>query len=586
MNTIPFFRTCTLIVLFIAACQVQAAKCIGTQEQMTESALWYGELDAEGRVFRFLVSIIVDAQGNYTNRGTLKSLDEGNQVFEIEQAELSDETFAFQLPSTKAEFHGTVSDGGKKMAGKWKQSGHEFDLSFASVKEAPSEELNSYWIGQLDGGIQKLDIAIRERSDGKIFFDSLSQQLGGFVVIKKVSGEEISFEVPAIRGSFKGTKNADETEIVGQWKQGLFPIKLTLAKAPVPNEIYAIPSRPQTPKGPFPYLIENFVVANPNAEGVKLAGTLTLPSEGKKVAAIVLISGSGPQDRDETIAGHEPFLVIADHLTKAGFAVLRFDDRGVGISTGDFASATSVDFANDTRALIAFLRDHPRIDPERIILCGHSEGGLIAPMVAAEDSKVAGMILLAAPGVNGEQVILSQTRLILKASGVDEEEIKRQQDIQKIAIDLVKREPPLGIEILTREAKTLLKNSLTNHDLSSEEADRLIELSVVQLASPWFRYFLTYDPADTLNKIRCPTLVLSGELDLQVDATVNVVAIQGALRDAGAESVESHTFPGLNHLFQPAKIGTPSEYGEIEQTISPSVLETITNWLAKLELKR
>ena len=274
-------------------------------------------------------------------------------------------------------------------------------------------------------------------------------------------------------------------------------------------------------------------VENTKAAGVTLAGTLTLPVATSPVPAVVLISGSGPQDRDETIVDHKPFLVIADHLTRQGFAVLRRDDRGVGKSTGDFAAATTVDFASDTAALVAFLRQHARINPAKIVLCGHSEGGLVIPMVAAEDPQIAGLILLAGPGVNGEQILISQTKLMTQALGVAEEDMWKQQAMQRLMIDLAKRDPLLEQAAFIAEANKVLKDLLADQELTAEETSQLIEQSARQLTAPWFRYFLTYEPATALQKVRCPTLVLNGELDLQVDPKLNVKAIEAAFEESG-----------------------------------------------------
>lgn len=576
----------SVFILFLAVWG-QGASAAEWQDSNTHDstgetkALWYGELDVESRLFRFLVTTIADSDGKLSSVGELKSLDEGNQSFKIQDVFSTAESFRFELKATKASYSGSVSLDGKQTDGKWKQAGLEFDLNFRSVIALPPEKLNNYWTGTLDAGFQKLRVAIRERADGKVLFDSLTQQSGGFVASKTVDGGDVIIEVPAIKGTFTGKLSSDGSEMVGKWKQGLFPLSLTLKKTEVPKEPEQAIKRPQTPQPPFTYRVEEVLVTNPEEPGVTLSGTLTLPGSKKPRATVILISGSGPQDRDETIFDHKPFLVIADYLTQAGFAVLRCDDRGVGKSTGDFDSATTVEFASDIRAMVAFLRQYPSIDPDRIVLCGHSEGGLIAPMVAAGDSNIGGLILLAAPGVNGEQVLVSQAELILKASGVAADDIAKQLQQQRMMIDLALRNPPLERAEFESEAKRLLGTQLPDNTLSTEEFDQLITQSSAQLTSPWFRYFLTYEPSVALKKIRCPTLVLNGELDLQVEAELNVKAIESVFQETGFMTYEVQVLPRLNHVFQTAETGSPTEYSGIEETFSPIALKAMGEWLTK-----
>jgi hypothetical protein len=281
---------------------------------------------------------------------------------------------------------------------------------------------------------------------------------------------------------------------------------------------------------------------------------------------VVLISGSGAQNRDEEIFGHKPFLVLADQLTRNGVAVLRYDDRGVGSSTGDFASATSEDFAGDAWAAWQALSTRPEIDPKRIGLLGHSEGGLIAPMLAAAHPEVAFVVIMAGPGVTGERVLLAQAAAIMKASGASDAAIAASADVQK-QIFAVLREETSTARIVER---------LTAIPAGSKEASAAL---VKQSASPWMRYFVLYDPAPALMKVRCPVLAVAGELDLQALPAQNLPAIGAALIQGGNQNHTVLELPGLNHLFQSARTGLPAEYAQIEETMAPAALDTVTTWI-------
>ncbi len=361
---------------------------------------WFGILDAGNRRFRFVLELEKKSE-QWT--GQLLSLDEGVSRFPLDHLSFQDGQMSFEIRVSAGAFSGKLSDDGQMLRGRWKQREADLELQFRKVDSVPKEQLKALWVGELNVVVQTLEVAFRELEDGSVLFDSISQKAGGFVANKSEVDGEVVFEVPAVKGKFTGKSNADKTEIVGKWTQGLIPLNLTLKKSEASALEVREPLRPQTPKAPFPYQTQEVVIDNPKAPGVQLAASLTLPDGTDTVPAVVLISGSGPQDRDESIAGHKPFWVLADHLSRQGIAVLRFDDRGFGKSQGDFASATTEDFASDVQALFNYLIQHPRIDPARVGLCGHSEGGLIAPMVAAEDQRVAFLVLMAGPGVNGDQ---------------------------------------------------------------------------------------------------------------------------------------------------------------------------------------
>ncbi len=347
--------------------------------------------------------------------------------------------------------------------------------------------------------------------------------------------------------------------------------------------------RPQTPMPPYRYRVKNVRFENKAAK-IHLAGTLTLPRLPDRIeedtpaptyAAVVLITGSGPQDRDETLLQHKPFLLIADHLTRNGFAVLRFDDRGVGASGGDFSKATSADFATDVRAAVEFLRSRDDIDASKIGLVGHSEGGLIAPMLAAEDSDIGFIVLLAGPGVSGFEILKDQVGRIARAEGAPEPVVKMNTNLQVALTDRIRKAPDDADagKLVDEGIKAWLQTVPENQRAFVTPPKSQIELLTAQLASPWFRFFLKHDPAQVLKQVACPVLAINGERDLQVWHEQNLPAIVAALKQGGNRNFRAVQLPGLNHLFQRSATGKVSEYGDLEQTMANEVLDLVTNWL-------
>ena len=338
--------------------------------------------------------------------------------------------------------------------------------------------------------------------------------------------------------------------------------------------------RPQTPQPPFPYRSEEVEYPN-EAAGNKLAGTLTLPEGDGPHPVVLLISGSGAQDRDETIFEHKPFWVLADHLTRAGIAVLRVDDRGVGGSTGDLQTSTSEDFASDVLAGVAYLAGRKDIDAERIGLVGHSEGGLIAPMAAVQSKQVAFVVLLAGPGVPGRDILDHQGRLIAEKSGAGPDLIESDSKQRKEMFRILDETPDdeQAREKLTAFYRAQLDELPPDKKRQLGDLDKVAEAQVRSVASPWFRFFLSYDPRPTLRKLKVPVLAITGQKDLQVDPEQNLPEIRKALRKARNKDVTIATLPGLNHLFQSADRGTPDEYIRIEETFDPKALTTISDWV-------
>ncbi len=445
-------------------------------------------------------------------------------------------------------------------------------------------DITGDWHGVLDvQGVMKLRVVfhVQKTDDGfAATLDSPDQKAFGIPAGPTAySAQELSIQMPAMQANFKGTANEEFTEINGTFEQ--MGAKMPLVLNRQANETPTM-RRPQEPKPPFPYQEEAVVFENKTA-GVSLAGTLALPNQAGKIPVVVLVSGSGPQDRNEELLGHKPFLVLADHLTRQGIAVLRYDDRGVGGSTGNHSSATTADFAEDALAAVAYLKTRPEIDIKKIGIIGHSEGGIIAPMCAAQSDAVAFIVLLAGTGGDGEEVLLTQIDLINRANGYSEERNQRELEFTAKALHLVKTEADTsrlraGLTAILQEA---FENMPDDEKAAADTMEDFVKQQAGPLLSPWFRYFIKYDPKTALEKVKCPVLAINGEKDLQVEPKINLAGIKAGLDKAGNKQYTIQELPGLNHLFQNCETGSPSEYSKIEETFSPEALALVSDWILK-----
>ena len=394
-----------------------------------------------------------------------------------------------------------------------------------------------------------------------------------------VKDSQITLTMNAAHIQYIGSFNKDFSVINGEWIQGV-PLKLDLKK----SKKELVYNRPQEPKGPFPYKIEKVTYVNKSADGIKLAGTLTIPDNKEKNPVVILISGSGAQDRDETILKHKPFWVIADFLTRNGIAVLRFDDRGFGESEGEANGATSADFATDVKAGVAFLKSHPSIDSKKIGLVGHSEGGLIAPMVASKDKSIAFIVLLAGPGVSGKDLLLQQNYDLMKLQIMDKKLLKTFWTINSKLFDAVIKDKKRKYSV-DDYMETIKEEyaSISDEDKLKLELDETsFRQSLTMLQLKWMHFFIRSVPADYLKKVTCPVLALNGEKDIQVAGKMNLDAIEATLSKAKNKNYKCVLFPNLNHLFQNCKTGSVEEYINIEETFSDEVMKTILNWINNL----
>lgn len=443
-----------------------------------------------------------------------------------------------------------------------------------------SQEITGQWNGLLkvQGTQLRLVFHIEETEDGyKSTMDSPDQAAFG-IPVTSTSFENGTLKIAITNANIRYEGSLEKEKIIGVFNQSGQSFPMNLSR----TEVQAVEvKRPQEPTEPYPYSSEDLYFENKNA-GIKLAGTLTMPTKGSNFPAVVLISGSGPQNRNEELMGHKPFLVLSDYLTKNGIAVLRFDDRGTAASEGDFGPATSADFATDVAAAVDYLKTRSEINSSQIGLIGHSEGGIIAPMVAnSKPQDVDFIVLLAGTGIRGDQLLLLQQALIGKASGMSPAQLEENDMISRQAFEIMLKDlnsEDLQQEIVTYMTRVYRNIPPENVPNGMTEAD-FVAAQVKQLTSPWMSSFIKYDPATALEKVACPVLAINGEKDLQVPPKENLEAIKAALEKGGNPDITTVELAGLNHLFQEAATGTPSEYGTIEQTFAPAAMEVVLNWI-------
>ncbi|HLP10714.1 MAG TPA: alpha/beta fold hydrolase [Flavobacteriales bacterium] len=452
-------------------------------------------------------------------------------------------------------------------------------LLFCTVLK--SQDITGDWYGALNvmGTQLRLTLHVSKTDDGyKSTMDSPDQKANGIPVDKTTfENPTFKFEIPAGKISYTGTLEGEK--ITGTFTQSGQAFPLNLGREEIKEKTS---SRPQEPKPPFNYYSEDVMFKNRKAMA-DLHGTLTLPKKDGKFPVVIMISGSGPQNRDEEILGHKPFWVIADHLAKNGIGVLRVDDRGTAKSTGDFSKATTADFANDVKEAVDYLKTRLDVDKKKIGLMGHSEGGLIAPMVAANSTDIKFIVLLAGPGVRGGEILLAQQELIGRVNGTSEKDLAEQRKLNAGVFDIIYRTGNAedAKKKLDKYLRTYYK-TMPKENLPAEMTeDVFVNETIETVTDEWMYYFIKYDPTATLQKVKCAVLAVNGSKDLQVPAKQNLDAIKTNLSKGGNTRTTFIEFPGLNHLFQECTTGSPAEYGSIEQTISPTVLDEVTQWILK-----
>lgn len=449
-------------------------------------------------------------------------------------------------------------------------------FSLLAAVSARAQGITGDWGGTLKVGAQSLKIVLHIASADSGYtatMDSPDQGAFGLPVDSVLyRNPQLTLKQLRLGATISGTVTGDTLK--GIFVQGGFPLPLTLVRGD-----FAL-RRPQEPKPPFPYRSEEVSIYNAK-DSITLAGTLTLPEGKGPFPAVVLVTGSGPQNRDEELMGHKPFAVIADYLTRRGIAVLRYDDRGVGQSGGDFATGTSADFTRDALAAFDFLIERPEIARKKAGILGHSEGGTIVFMAAAQDPGVRFVVSLAGAAARGDSILLKQNGDILRSQGAPDSAANAYVDALRDIFRLQESYPP--------EYLRLHRDSLSKV-LFAGDRGRLLPAPVRQnaltvLTTPvaaWMRYFKQNDPKPYILATRCPILAINGTKDTQVDAAINLGLIQEYTAESGNKRVTVKSYEDLNHLFQHAVTGSPNEYAQIEETISPEVLADIADWIRAL----
>jgi pimeloyl-ACP methyl ester carboxylesterase len=497
----------------------------------------------------------------------------------------------FELPAGPglAVFEGERN--GSLITGKFTQAGMEgsFSLELTNpnklevVEEAPPKykPVVGVWDGAIEIIGKTLGISITFKTKGgelKATIDIPEQSAFALPLTNvRFDSSKVHCDLPAGPGLavFDGALKGDS--VSGVFKQagmtGTFHLVRGIAKEGVEQPVEIVP-----------YKKEEVVF---HSDTVKLAGTLTIPSTPGPHPAVVMITGSGPQNRDEELFGFKPFKLIADHFTRNGIAVLRYDDRGVGGSSGSTSQSTTADFAKDVLAAIHFLQSRNDINPKQIGLCGHSEGGIVAPLAASESRDVAFVICIAGTGVDGRKTILAQQEAIMRADTATEDAIRKALNVSQLAFDLaLSQKDSVEVRKALRASVVDEMNAMTNDQrkaiTNEEEFIRIrVEAQITSFQSPWFKFFLTYDPSPALEKVKCPVLALFGGLDLQVLAELNKNAMESALKMGGNKDYTFQVFPKADHLFLTAATGSPSEYSKLKKEFVPGFLETMTKWILK-----
>lgn len=452
-----------------------------------------------------------------------------------------------------------------------------FITVFLCLSNLFAQEIVGSWVGELDIPGAKLPVVFNVKFDGKEFVSTMDSPMQG---VKDTPVSQTAFEKNELfltsinmQFQYKGILNIDKIE--GTFSQGQMSLPLILKRK---KEGESVLKRPQTPKGPFDYNIEEVTFENPTDKNT-IAGTLTLPKNKKDFPIVILISGSGQQNRDSEIFGHKSFWVIADDFAKKGIGVLRIDDRGTGDSNGANEKMTTQNFATDINTAVEFLS---KKGYKNIGLIGHSEGGIIAPMVASQNKKVTFIISMAGPGIPTDELLFLQSNAIAKLSGATEAQLKSAGELNRKIYAMVKNYTG---DNLQNEVKKIIAAEMKKLPLEQQPSENEMEKMSNQeskiIAMPWFVYFLKITPDDYWSKLKIPVLALNGTLDMQVISKENLNGIKTSLEKAKNNQFEIVEFPNLNHLFQEAKIGSVEEYAQLEQTIAPTVLEKMSSWILK-----
>lgn len=458
-------------------------------------------------------------------------------------------------------------------------------LTFALLVTASfAQSITGDWYGSLNVQSTKLPIVFHITKGGDGYtttMDSPAQGAKGLPTDQTVvSGSSITISSAKFGLKYTGIFKPDSDRITGTFAQGPGSFPLVLTHNQTTAAVAPAAPRPQDPKE-YPYKREDVTFINPIA-GDHLAGTLTMPTNGKPTKIVILITGSGPQNRDEELKpmNHRPFLVWSDWLTRQGIAVLRYDDRGIGESTGNFNEATSAGFADDAEAAVAYIQSRADLRGLSIGLMGHSEGGMIAPIVASRNPAVKFIVLLAGPGVPITELMLKQSEDQVRLAGAPPEAIKESVAINKKLYDMIAQNAVMPRKELVQKLDTVIVHELTGKAPEAKIKDVMGQVGM--LTSPWYRYFMAFKPADYLTKVKCPVLAINGTKDMQVNCEANLAGIKTNLEKAGNKHFKTVPLADLNHLLQKANTGAVSEYSDISETVNPVALNTVSEWIGAL----
>lgn len=477
-----------------------------------------------------------------------------------------------------------------------------FTTSLLSFLTAAAQHITGNWEGTLDVNGTELTVVfhIVKDSAGKLTgtFDSPKQMAYGLKCSNiSATDDSVLIEMKAFGAKYNGLFSTDKKNLTGSWGQGGMSLPLNLKKT---SDVAIVQEmkRPQTPKPPFTYFTEEVSYTNAD-NSVKFGATFTRPSiwadkvKEIKYPVALLITGSGQQDRDETLFEHKPFAVIADHLAKQGIATLRVDDREKGKTTGKFMSSTTLDFAKDVEAGIEYLKTRQDIDIRNIGLIGHSEGGMIAPMVASKRKDIKFIVLLAGPGVPIIELMEQQTVDVALANGITKDEVEKFRPVYKPVMMAAINESDSAtaakkiIDIISgwkqKTDSVTVKNTTGITDKAS--LDEFANSVISQVKQPWFNYFIKFKPENYLSNVRCAVLALNGEKDIQVAAAPNLEAIRKIMVEKMVKTFKVQALPGLNHLFQHCTACSAQEYAQLEETFSAEALGIISSWIKEVVVK-
>jgi pimeloyl-ACP methyl ester carboxylesterase len=564
-------------IIVTALCAAALLTCVSSRANAQQSAVgeWNGVLSTPGGALTLVVRIRANTDGSYS--GDLESVEQApGQRIPLTTVTASTNKLAFTISAIGASYDGEWKESEQAWSGIFRQG---IAIPFLLKRGTPPvmktiTGLDGTWRAILQRDTSKLRLTLNVRTTPRGTGATLdSPDLGALgLAVQQFEriGDTVSFRVPDAQLEFKGTLLYAQRTIQGKWsRQGLPTVDVSFERDRLTTGSRVLTQEPIVAKG---YRAEDVSIGNPSDATVKLAGTLTIPEGRGPFPAVILLSGSGPQDRDESLFGHKPFAVLADHLSRNGIAVLRYDDRGVRASTGNHASATSADFATDANAAFRFLAERPDIKHGAIGFIGHSEGGMIGPIAAASNERVAFLVLLAGPGTNAVQLLLSQRRLVALSQGASNELLDKSEPLIRDILYAVRAAPD------SQAAMDAIRAALPPERLQALGATEAQRDAIAGVfTSTWMRYFIKYEPAPFLSRLRVPVLALNGSKDVQVSPAENLAAIRVAM--AGNRDATITELPGLNHLFQTAETGSVVEYERIAETFAPSALELITAWI-------